>query len=144
MTGRCIVIQTETQLHFYTLANVKNQIATVHPAFHLSKLTQTLFEENHRSSYQILCKSQSSSSAHVVKLPTKRLHFGNLLQSALLSSDMKGRVTFVLFTMYIYTSYSSRGQTFRGRERLVTITSIPWTTPECWRDRKLIITRKRD
>ena len=33
----------------------------------------------------------------------------------------------------------SRGQTFRGRERLVTIASIPWTTPECWRARKLLI-----
>ena len=31
----------------------------------------------------------------------------------------------------------------RERERLVTIASIPWTTPECWRDRKLIIIRKR-
>ena len=32
----------------------------------------------------------------------------------------------------------SHDQTFRGRERLVTIASILWTTPECWRDRKLI------
>ena len=30
----------------------------------------------------------------------------------------------------------SRGQTFR--ESLGTIASIPWTAPECWRDRKSV------
>ena len=29
-------------------------------------------------------------------------------------------------------------QTFREREGLVTIASIPWTAPECWRDRKSV------
>ena len=33
----------------------------------------------------------------------------------------------------------SRGQTFQEREGLVTIGSIPWTAPECWRDRKPLI-----
>ena len=31
-----------------------------------------------------------------------------------------------------------RGHTFREREGLVTIASIPWTAPECWRDRKSV------
>ena len=32
----------------------------------------------------------------------------------------------------------SLGQTFREREGLVTIASIPWTVPECWCDRKSV------